>query len=191
MNKTGPYLLQQHEPTAALRRVYFELVDATDGYTAEPGLTFSGAEIQVSKVGGAFANATNVAAATQQSDGSYYVELAAAELDTLGALRVKIEKTGCRLAWIDVQVVAAGPYLAPVAAVAADGSNSATTFKTDLASSVNDFYNGAFLVFVSASAVTAQVRKIADYNGSTKFVTLASPLTVAPTAGDKFAVINH
>lgn len=185
------YRLQQHQPTAALRRVYFTLVDATDGFTAEPGLTFSGAEIQVSKVGAAFANATNVAAATQQSDGSYYVELAAAELDTLGSLRVKIEKTGCRLAWVDAWVDAVTPQLAVAAAVAADGSNSTTTFKTDLASSVNDFYNGDYILFVSSSALNGQVRKVVDYVGSTKFVTVSPPTTVAPTSGDKFVLINH
>lgn len=185
------YRLQQHQPTAALRRVYFTLVDATDGFTAEPGLTFSGAEIQVSKAGAAFANATNVAGATQQSDGSYYLELAAAELDTVGALRVKVEKTGCRLAWVDAWVDPVTPQLAIAAAVTADAGNSTTSFETDLASSVNDFYNGAFLLFVSASALTGQVRKVVDYAGSTKIVTVSPPLTVTPTVGDKLVLINH
>ena len=47
-------LIQQSEATAAQRRVHFQLVDATDGITAETGE--GSGQPQVSKNGAAFAN---------------------------------------------------------------------------------------------------------------------------------------
>jgi len=70
----------QSESTAARRRVPIHLVDATDGITPETGE--SGGQPQFSKNGAAFGNTS--ATLTAVSNGFYYVELTAGELDTLG-----------------------------------------------------------------------------------------------------------
>jgi len=70
----------QSEATAARRRVWLYLVDAADGLT--PETSEGGGQPQVSKNGAAWANTT--ATLTAVGNGTYYVELTAAELDTLG-----------------------------------------------------------------------------------------------------------
>jgi len=78
----------------------------------------------------------------------------------------------------------------PTGAVVADGANTASTFETDLSSSVNDFWTDALLLFTSGS-LAGQVKKITDYNGTTKFVTVGSAFTAAPSAADTFVLVNR
>ncbi len=100
---------QLSEATAAQRRWFFVAVDDTDGKTAETGLTFSGAELQISKNGAAYASFAG--SATELSDGTYYYEATAGELDTVGMIGFKIEKTGVRTTVMQVgQVVPWDPY---------------------------------------------------------------------------------
>jgi len=73
--------------------------------------------------------------------------------------------------------------------VVADGSNSATTFKTDLASTSNDFYKDSYLLF-RTGALAGQQRKILGYNGSSKFVTVPT-FTGTPNSNDLFTIINR
>lgn len=77
----------------------------------------------------------------------------------------------------------------PRGSVVADGSNSATTFETDLTESTNDHWKDALLVFVTG-ALAGQVKKVTGYNGTTKFVTFTSGFTAAPSAGVRFILIN-
>ena len=74
--------------------------------------------------------------------------------------------------------------------VVADGANTATTFKTDLSSATNDQWKDALLLFLDG-ALAGQVKKISAYNGTTKFVTLSSAFTAAPSAGDTFRLVNR
>jgi hypothetical protein len=101
-------LIKQSESTAARRRIPFKLVDATDGFTPEPGLTFSGAEIQVLKNGDTWTNAAG--SATDKGNGSYDYEPTAGEVDTLGHIQVRINKSGAREFTALAQVVAFDPY---------------------------------------------------------------------------------
>ena len=73
------------EATAARRRFFLHLVDATDGITPETGE--AAGQPQVSQNGAAFANTT--ATLTAVANGLYYVELTAAELNTLGKVIVR------------------------------------------------------------------------------------------------------
>ncbi len=75
----------QSDGTASRRRFPIYLVDATDGITPETGE--AGGQPQVSKAGGAWANTT--ATLTAIGNGSYYVELTAAEINTVGLLMVR------------------------------------------------------------------------------------------------------
>jgi hypothetical protein len=78
------------------------------------------------------------------------------------------------------------------AAVAADSpdTNTATVFKTTLASAVNDYYKDC-LVLVTSGAMTGQVKKITAYNGSTKYITVDGGFTAVPVAAVTFLVINQ
>lgn len=66
----------------------------------------------------------------------------------------------------------------------------ATAFETDLAEASNDHYNGAFCVFYTG-VLTGQSRKISDYDGTTKVLTVAAAFTEAPAAGDDFLIIGR
>jgi predicted amidohydrolase len=59
-----------------------------------------------------------------------------------------------------------------------------------LAEASNDHYNGAFVVFYSG-ALAGQSRKISDYDGTTKVLTVAVAFTEAPAAGDDFLIIGR
>jgi hypothetical protein len=77
------FLNQQISPI--LRRFYLFLVDATDGITPETGE--AGGQPQISVNGAGFVNTANVLVAI--SNGSYYVELTAAELGIQGSLIIR------------------------------------------------------------------------------------------------------
>jgi hypothetical protein len=74
-------------------------------------------------------------------------------------------------------------------AVVDDASNSASTFETNLSASANDHWNGAYLLFTSGT-LAGQVRKITDYDGTTKFVSFTDAFTAEPTAADAFMLVN-
>jgi hypothetical protein len=79
----------------------------------------------------------------------------------------------------------------PTGAVVDNAGNTASTFETDLASAVDDFYRDAFLQ-ITSDALAGQVRKITAYNGTTKFVT-TDAFTAEPSAGGDtptFVIIN-
>lgn len=87
-------LLVKSESTAAQRRIPLYLVDATDGYTAETGLTFSAGELKLSKNGASEAN--HAGSVTELAGGLYYYEATSGELDTVGFLTLRVAKSGVR-----------------------------------------------------------------------------------------------
>jgi hypothetical protein len=100
----------QSEPTAARRRVYFQAVDASDGITAETGLTGTA---YISKNGGSPAASTNsiVEIDSTNMPGRYYLELTAAEVDTLGTIEVRYKAAACAEVVVRAVVVATDPYV--------------------------------------------------------------------------------
>lgn len=65
-----------------------------------------------------------------------------------------------------------------------------TTFSTNLTSAVNDFYNNALITFTSG-ANAGVARRIDDYNGATKALTVEPALSVAPADGDGFTILKQ
>lgn len=65
-------IIQSAQPTAAKRRVFFQLVDATDGFTPETGE--AGGQPQISVDGAAFTN-TGIGVLVHLGNGRYYAEL--------------------------------------------------------------------------------------------------------------------
>lgn len=70
-----------------------------------------------------------------------------------------------------------------------DAGASTTVFITNLASAVTDFYKGMAVVFTSG-ALAGQLGQVKTYNGSTKAVTVQSPLTSAPANNVYFDVVS-
>ena len=83
------------QSTAATIR-FGPFVDATDGYTAETGLTINRANVRLSKNGGAFAQKHEASAATHDENGWYEVALDTTDTNTLGRLMVAISVAGAR-----------------------------------------------------------------------------------------------
>lgn len=101
--------IQQSEATAARRRVFFQLVDATDGITAEIGQTGTGF---LSK-NGATPVATSgslVELSAADMPGRYYFELTSAEADTLGILSLRFKAAATAEMVADAQIIPFDPY---------------------------------------------------------------------------------
>jgi hypothetical protein len=103
-------------------------------------------------------------------------------------------KTGFKLAADGLDAIVKMKALldgTPSGEIATDADPRTTTaFETTLAEATDDHYNGAFIVFYSG-ALIGQSRKISDYDGTTKVVTVATAFTEAPAVGDDFLIIGR
>jgi len=78
-----------------------------------------------------------------------------------------------------------------VAEVSVNDSNASTTqFITNLTNSTDDFYNDNVLVFTSGTNA-GQVRRIVDYDGTLKKITVDPPLAEAPANNDTFSILSQ
>lgn len=77
----------------------------------------------------------------------------------------------------------------PSGAVVSDAGNTAQKFKTNLVAGVDDYYKESILLFTSGPLIEQQ-RKVLIYTQSTAFITVLSPFTGAPSAGDTFSIVN-
>jgi hypothetical protein len=132
-------IFKQNEGTAARRRMFLMLVDAVDGITAETGE--AAGQPQFSKNGAAWANTT--ATLTAVGSGTYYVELTAAELDTLGtvAVRYKSAATAEFSDWANV--VAHDPFDAVSLGLSAVNANVVAGGITAASFAANAITSGA------------------------------------------------
>ncbi len=104
-----PTQIKQSEGTAARRRIPIWLVDATDGIAAETGVTGTP---RISKNGGASTAATNTITEVDSTNmpGLYYLELTAAEANTLGQVFASF-KTAATAQWHgSAQIVDYDPF---------------------------------------------------------------------------------
>lgn len=101
MSYASPKVFTQSEATAAQRTFMFHLTNTADG-TDATGKTIAGADVRISKAGAALANAAG--AVTELADGWYKCVLAAADVDTIGALAVDISEAGCDDVHVEHQV---------------------------------------------------------------------------------------
>jgi hypothetical protein len=99
-------LIKLNETTEARRTIYFTAVYSTTDavYTG----TLSGADIQISKAGGA--EATSTGTATHIATGLFKYEFAAAEVDTLGEVSIRLAKTDVYNDVRVINIVAFDPY---------------------------------------------------------------------------------
>ena len=83
------------ESTAATL-VLGPMVDQTDGFTAETGLTITQADVRLSKGGGDFAQVSTTATLVHDEFGWYPCGLATTDTNTLGRLTVAVHESGAR-----------------------------------------------------------------------------------------------
>lgn len=162
--------------------VPFPAIDVNNPPARVSGLIWTAGQTQISKDGGAFANTTNQPVEIGSS-GRYYITLTAPEMDA-GWVMLKMERSEIQ-PW-DVSMATGGH---PSGTVVADGGNTASTFKTDL-TGATDYWKDVLILFTTGTLL-GQVRKVVTYNGATSFVTISSALTAAPTAGDRFVLVNY
>ena len=74
------------------------------------------------------------------------------------------------------------------ATVVSDGSNTASTFKINLTSMVDNAVVPEFAYFTTG-ALKGQIQKVSGFVNSTDFVTVDSPFTGTPAAGDKLMFV--
>jgi hypothetical protein len=70
-------------------------------------------------------------------------------------------------------------------AVQADIGNSASAFKTDLTSDIDDLFKDCVIVFTSG-VLKERTRKVEAYNAATTIMTVSSEFASPPAAGDRF-----
>jgi hypothetical protein len=93
-------------------------VDATDGVTAETGLTISQADVRLKKNNGAWAQVNDNTSATHEENGWYEKELDATDTNTVGILLIAVHESGALPVWHEFQVLEEAVYDALFAASA-------------------------------------------------------------------------
>lgn len=122
-------VIPSNTATAALRRIPFTLVDATDLYTPED-VTVTGVKVSLNLSGGTPANSTNDIVKVAGSTGEYYIELTQAEANQTAGTYVRgtLTPTGCALAKLEAQIGPSDVFTVIVATSAqASSTLSATT----------------------------------------------------------------
>lgn len=85
-------------------------VDATDGVTAETGLTITQPDIRLKKNGSAWAQKAAAQTLSHEENGYYEVTLDATDTDTLGLLRLAVNESGAIPIWEEFLVVPANVW---------------------------------------------------------------------------------
>jgi hypothetical protein len=166
---------------AQAQTVTFAAIDSSAPPARKSGLTFATGDCKIWN-GSAFVNTTNLPA----------------EIGSTGRYSLLLTATEMRRAWLHYYVTKTGMQdvddsgsLSPGidTAVVADAGNSATTFVTDLTSSVTDFYKDALFRFTSGN-LAGQVKKITGYNGTTKALSFSPGFTAAPATNDLGLIVT-
>jgi hypothetical protein len=167
------------ESVNARRRIPVYLVSPTDGLTAVT--TEAAGQPQISKNGAAFANTSATLVAV--GNGAYYVELTAAELDTLGTIIVRYKSAAT------AEYSRAFGVVVPtiVRQGIAQGGGASTIILDAAASAVDSFYNGCFVFIVSGTGA-GQGNIFTGYVGSTKIGTIKNTWSTNPDATSVFVI---
>jgi hypothetical protein len=85
-------------------------LDATDGITAEIGLTLSQADVRLKKNNGNWAQKTETTTCTHEENGWYECPLDATDTGTLGILMLAVHESGAVPVWHEFMVLPANVY---------------------------------------------------------------------------------
>lgn len=89
-------------------------VDSTDGFTAETALSLTQPDIRLKKNAANWGQKAAAQTLTHEENGYYEVTLDATDTNTLGLMRLAVNKTGALPIWEDFMVVPANVYEALV-----------------------------------------------------------------------------
>jgi len=163
--------IKQSDPRAAERRVYFTCVDTAALQTYLQASDMSTFTVKISKNGadaGAAAAAAPVQVDATDEKGVFYVELALADIDTVGTIVLNITNTGGtktmepRKIAVKIQQAFFGTVVSGL---------STTSFTLDRTETVDQFWRDCY-ASVLTGALAGQVKKIGGYVGSSKLFTL-------------------
>jgi len=130
----------------------------------------------------------------------YSLVLTATEMEAARIVVYVVDQTATKV-WLDRELIietyahSSAQHKAnwdigyPQGAVVTDGSNTSSTFKTDLAGG-DDYVNRSYLLFTGGS-LEGEQSKVSDFVNSTDFITVVDAFTAAPSAGDPFVIINR
>lgn len=99
-----------NEPNARYRRILIYLVDVTDGFTPETGITASAGEIKIAKLGATTpTHANHAGTLTELGLGLYYYTFAVAECNTTGVVSFNFTDAAARAFVKEVQITVRPP----------------------------------------------------------------------------------
>jgi hypothetical protein len=85
-------------------------LDATDGVTAETGLTITQPDVRLKKNAAAWAQKAAAQTLSHEENGYYEVTLDATDSNTLGHLRLAVNESGAAPVWEDFEVITAAVW---------------------------------------------------------------------------------
>ena len=158
--------IQLNESVASRRRVFFRLVDATDGITGKD-ITVTGVKVRFTKNGAASVSSTNdiVKVDGTNMPGEYYLEFTQAEMDTLGTYRGYLRPATCAAALIEAQVIDYSPDTNIADQILYrrqyGGANAQPTVAESIASGLMSFQiSGLTLIVKHGDGTTAYTRTL-------------------------------
>lgn len=170
-------------------------LDATDGVTAETGLTLTQPDIRLKKNGAAWAQKAAAQTLSHEENGFYEVTLDATDTNTLGLLRLAVFESGAAPVWEDFHVLPAHVWDALYVgtswgeAIARGTLQSATGTTAVLASATSfadDLVNNATLVITGGTGA-GQSRVITGWVSATDTATVDT-WTTTPDSTSTYAV---
>lgn len=185
-------IIKQSDPRATHRRIFFTCVDAAALQTRLQSSDMSTFVVRLSKNGGT-ANAATAAAPVQvdatNAKGLFYVELALADVDTIGPCSLVITNTGGTKTMEKREIAFAVEQAFLVTVVT---GLTTTTFTTNRTETTDNYWRDVY-ANVLTGACAGQAKKIGGYTGSSKMFTLASgfAFTSVLGVGDVVEIVNR
>lgn len=149
------------------------------------GIAFADSEVLLSKDGNAFIGLLGNRI-IEVGLGYYKVVLTSVETNA-GFLALAVRRSGVAVIVADVF----GTTSEQTTALVAAGSNSASSFVTNLTDTLADAHRGKYVRFDPPSALAPQIGKVSAYDGTTKRLDFVEPFTSAPAIGDVFTIVDN
>ncbi len=145
--------------------------------------TLADNDVQVSKDGGTFTKLTNLPTVSPAGGTQVEVVLTADEMDADAVGVLFQDQAGAE--WSDqfVEIQTSDKIGGEVKAGA-----TTTVFSTTLSEATDDHFNNMFVHFVDGN-LAGQCRKISDYSGADRTITVATAFTDTPAAHDHFIIL--
>lgn len=184
-------IIKQSDPRNTERRIYFTCVDAASVLTYLQASDMSTFTVKLSKNGATAASTTNspVEVDATNQKGLFYVELTAAELNTVGKCTIVVTNTAGTKTMLrrDVTFKVTTAFWA----VAATGTLSATAFSSDRTEGTNYWMDA--LVLAVTGTLAGQVKKVGAFATTGGIFTLATnnTFTGGMANGDIFEILDR